>query len=102
MSPCPRVTVSHGFIIDLISSFRDGIQSGVCLLEWGGTAVEVKGTAIITIPLFVKERFGEGGLNRWIDVLTPEVRDVYPVSVLVSPWYPLKEFLGVRSGVGPR
>jgi hypothetical protein len=55
--------------------------------------VEVKGTAIITIPLFIKDRFGEGGLAQWIDALTPEVRKVYPASVLVSSWYPLKEFL---------
>jgi hypothetical protein len=58
-----------------------------------GIAMEVKGTAIITIPLFIKDRFGEGGLNQWIDALTPEARKVYPASVLVSSWYPLKEFL---------
>jgi hypothetical protein len=56
-------------------------------------AVEVKGTAIITIPLFIKERFGEGELNQWIDTLTPEARKVYQASVLVSSWYPLKELL---------
>ena len=56
-------------------------------------AVEVKGTAIITVPLFIKDRFGEGGLNQWIGALTPEARQVYPASVLVSFWYPLKEFL---------
>ena len=56
-------------------------------------AMEVKGTAIITVPLFIKDRFGEGGLNQWIGALTPEARQVYPASVLVSSWYPLKEFL---------
>lgn len=56
-------------------------------------AVEVKGTAIINIPLFIKDRFGEGGVNQWIDALTPEARKVYPASVLVSSWYPLKELL---------
>lgn len=56
-------------------------------------AVEVKGTAIISIPLFIKERFSVGGLNQWIDALTPEARKVYPASVLVSSWYPLKELL---------
>jgi hypothetical protein len=55
--------------------------------------MEVKGTAIVTVPLFIKERFGEGGLNRWVNVLAPEARKVYPGSVLVSSWYPLKEFL---------
>jgi len=55
--------------------------------------VEVKGTAIITIPLFIKERFGEGGLNQWIDTLTPEARKVYQASIFPSSWYPLKELL---------
>jgi hypothetical protein len=56
-------------------------------------AVEVKGTAIITIPLFIKERFGEGGLSQWIDALTPEARKVYQVSIFPSSWYPLNEVL---------
>ena len=56
-------------------------------------AVEVKGTAIISILLFIKERFSVGGLNQWIDALTPEARKVYQASVLVSSWYPLKELL---------
>ena len=55
--------------------------------------MEVKGAAIITIPLFIKDRFGVGGLNQWMDALTPEALKVYPASVLVSSWYPLKEFL---------
>ena len=56
-------------------------------------AVEVKGTAIVTVPLFIKERFSEGGLNQWINALTPEARKVYQTSALVSSWYPLKELL---------
>ena len=55
--------------------------------------MEVKGTAIATVPLFIKERFGEGGLNQWTDALTPEACKVYQASVLVSSWYPLKEVL---------
>ena len=55
--------------------------------------MEVKGTAIVTVPLFIKERFGEGGLNRWVNALTPEARKVYPNSILASNWYPLKEVL---------
>lgn len=56
-------------------------------------AMEVKGAAIITVPLFIKDRFGEGGLSQWVNALTPATRKVYPASVLVSSWYPLKEFL---------
>jgi hypothetical protein len=58
-----------------------------------GIVMKVKGIAIITIPLFIKERLGKGGLNQWIDALTPEARKVYQASVLVSVWYPLKELL---------
>jgi hypothetical protein len=53
--------------------------------------VEVKGTAIITLPVFIKKRFGEGGFNQWIDALTPEARKVYQDQVFSSSWYPLKE-----------
>ncbi len=59
--------------------------------EW--IALEVKGAAIITMPLFIKDRFGEEGLSQWIDALTQEARKVYRASVLVSSWYPLKAFL---------
>jgi len=55
--------------------------------------MKVKGTAIITVPLFVKERFGHGGFNQWLNALTPDARKVYQASVLTSNWYPLKEAL---------
>jgi len=55
--------------------------------------MEVKGTAIVTLPLFIKERFGERGFNQWINALTPEARKVYQGPVLTSVWYPLKEVL---------
>lgn len=55
--------------------------------------MEVKGTAIITIPLFIKKRFGEGGFKQWIEALTPEARRVYQDHVFSSSWYPLKELM---------
>ena len=64
------------------------------IAHWnGGIAMKVKGIAIATIPLFIQERFGEGGFNRWINALTPEARKVYQASVLASVWYPLRESL---------
>jgi hypothetical protein len=63
------------------------------MLNGGEDSCGGQGTAIITIPLFIKERFGKRGLNQWKDALTPEARKVYPASVLVSSWYPLKDFL---------
>ncbi len=55
--------------------------------------MEVKGAAIIIIPPFIKDRFGEEGFNQWIDALTPEARKVYQAPLLVSNWYPLRESL---------
>ncbi len=55
--------------------------------------MEVKGTAITTIPLFIKKHFGEGGFNQWINALTPEARKVYQDQVFSSSWYPLKELM---------
>jgi hypothetical protein len=52
--------------------------------------MEAKGTAVMTVPMFIKEKFGDAGLKRWMDVLTPEARAVYSRPVLATEWFPLK------------
>lgn len=53
--------------------------------------MEVKGTAVLPLQMFVRERFGEEGYARWLQALAPEGRAVYSVPVLISRWYPLIE-----------
>jgi hypothetical protein len=55
--------------------------------------MQVKGTAVQTIPLFVKTKFGEQAFQKWLDSLAPDVRKIFASDVLAPVWYPLKEGL---------
>ena len=55
--------------------------------------MDVNGTAVISIPLFIKSKFGEEKFKFWLDSLSPEAYDVYKTSVFPSLWYPMKEIL---------
>jgi hypothetical protein len=54
--------------------------------------MQVKGSAIVTINKFIKDKFGEEKFQEWLKSLTPEARDVYQTGVLPSTWYELKTF----------
>ena len=54
--------------------------------------MKVKGTAVATLPIFVKETFGEDGFQRWYQTLSPEAQAVFIKPVLNS-WYPLTQTL---------
>lgn len=53
--------------------------------------MKVKGSAIETLPLFVREKFGDEGHDKWFDTLSSEARDAFTKKILSSAWYPLKE-----------
>jgi hypothetical protein len=53
--------------------------------------VQVNESAMLTLPLFVKDRFGEPGLQRWLEVLPPDVRPVSSSAILAPGRYPLRE-----------
>ena len=55
--------------------------------------MNVKGTAVETIPLFIKSRFGEQEFKRWLDTQAPESHEIFRSNILASAWYPLKEGL---------
>ncbi len=55
--------------------------------------MEVKGTAVTTIPLFVKQKHGDQAYQRWLDTLAPKTRDTFNGSLLPSVWYPMRETL---------
>ncbi len=54
--------------------------------------MEVKGTAVASIPKFIEERFGIDGLNNWLNSISPNAKEVYGKNILASKWYPLNEF----------
>ncbi len=55
--------------------------------------MEVKGTAVMTIPIFVKEKFGEQGLQKWLGALSAQARRDFSSDILAPTWYPLKDYL---------
>jgi hypothetical protein len=55
--------------------------------------MEVKGTAIMATREFVKSRFGEPGLAKWIAKLKPEAAEIYGGAILTNQWYDLKTIL---------
>ena len=52
--------------------------------------MEVKGTAVESIPLFVKEKFGER-YEEWLNSLPPKSREIMTKPILAAIWYPLEE-----------
>jgi hypothetical protein len=55
--------------------------------------MQVKGTAVETIPMFIKSKFGDQGYQKWIQALRPESQKVFVSSILSPVWYSLKETL---------
>ncbi len=55
--------------------------------------MEVKGTAIVVVPAFIKDRYQESGFEKWLQALTAEARKVYAEPVIISRWYDTRVFL---------
>ncbi|MCK4762557.1 MAG: hypothetical protein KAW12_10205 [Candidatus Aminicenantes bacterium] len=55
--------------------------------------MEVRGKAIKTIPIGIKNKFGEESLQQWLEKITPQAREVYSSKINDKAWYPLKEIL---------
>lgn len=55
--------------------------------------MKVKGSAVATLPLFVKENFGEDGLQKWLTALSPETQNIFSKNVVSVGWFPLDQTL---------
>ncbi|WP_424357318.1 hypothetical protein [Methanocella sp. MCL-LM] len=53
--------------------------------------MQVKGSAITSLPAFITEKHGQAGLTRWMDSLSPEGKKIYGMKVLANNWYSLKD-----------
>ncbi|MFC2091233.1 hypothetical protein ACFLTD_00485 [Elusimicrobiota bacterium] len=62
--------------------------------------LEVKGTVITSLPVLIKEKFGEGSFDLWIDALTLPAQEVYTQRIFSSLWYPAKAILHKASKTG--
>lgn len=57
--------------------------------------MEVKGTALASIPKFVMDRFGKKGFDRWIEALQAEPRELYRYPIREDQWFPLTQMMSV-------
>ena len=55
--------------------------------------MQVKGTAVETLPVFIRTKFGEQGFQKWLQALPQESRKSLDAKILPPLWYPLKETL---------
>jgi hypothetical protein len=59
----------------------------------GDMEMKVKGSAIETLPIFIKDEFGDDNYEKWLSSLSSEAREVYKSRINTSAWYPLKQTL---------
>jgi len=55
--------------------------------------MEVKGEAMISLPIFVIKKFGNKAFLRWLKSLTPEARKVFGSPISKNDWFSLEEML---------
>jgi hypothetical protein len=54
---------------------------------------EVKGVIIHSIPKSILDKFGQYGLKRWLELISPYARKLYSTDVDHEAWFPLHEAL---------
>ena len=55
--------------------------------------MEVKGEAILSIPLFILKKGGMKLYNKWLASISPEARKVYSSPIHKDDWFSLKEIM---------
>ncbi len=53
--------------------------------------MQVKGSAIETLPLYIKKKFGDEAYGKWLSVLGTNARKEFESLILATKWYPLQE-----------
>lgn len=54
--------------------------------------MDVKGTALVVLPAFIRQRFGEQGHRQWLGALTPGARRDFEAGIGINEWYPIGEY----------
>ena len=57
------------------------------------SVVEVKGEVLISLPLFIRKKFGNSELDLWLKVLSPEAIKVYSSPIDTNGWFPIREMI---------
>jgi hypothetical protein len=51
--------------------------------------MKVKGEIMISLPLFIINKFGNDSYNKWLKSISPEARKVYSIPINKSEWFPM-------------
>jgi len=54
---------------------------------------EVKGVIIQSTPKIILDKFGQYGLKRWLELISPQARRVFSSEIDPEAWFPLKDLL---------
>ena len=54
---------------------------------------EVKGVIIQSTPKIILDKFGQYGLKRWLELISPQARRIYTSEINPEAWFPLKDML---------
>jgi hypothetical protein len=53
--------------------------------------MKIKGTGIVVLPEFIRQRFGQAKVTLWTNSLGPAARQIYTSPILINEWYPFRE-----------
>ncbi len=54
---------------------------------------EVKGVVIKSTAKMILDKFGQYGLKKWLELISPAARRIYTSEINPEAWFPLKELL---------
>ncbi len=57
--------------------------------------MQAKGTAISSLPVFIKSKFGDIEYRAWLDSLPPKSKEIYEGHILATTWYDIRDSLSV-------
>ncbi|MFC1490831.1 hypothetical protein ACFL6K_06440 [Candidatus Latescibacterota bacterium] len=59
------------------------------VIDAKGIDMDVKGEAILSLPIFILKNFGQRAYDRWFDALSPEAQGIFCSPIDKNEWFPL-------------
>lgn len=55
--------------------------------------MQVKSDAMISLPIFIVKKYGKKGYFNWLNLLSPEAKNVYTYPIRKGEWFPLRQMM---------
>lgn len=65
-------------------------KQGECMSD---SSAQVKGEALLSLPIFIIKKFGMDKYKRWLNMLTPEAQKIYSNPIAKGDWFPVDMLL---------